>query len=596
MEQVTNTKIDMRCTPMQEIQSITNQIIECLHSGLIAVNREGIVIVCNKRAQQIMELGSDVIGKQIASVIPNTEMLDVLNTGQSHYNKKFYHKNKILMANRTPLVNNGGIVGAVTVFQDITELEEISTELESFKQINLELEGIIESSHDGIIITDGEGNVIKINNSLSRVTDLPKECYLGKKIDSLQDEGYFSYEPVAKRARIEKKTITGLQRIETGKEVMVTSTPVLDDAGQVIRVVTNVKDMSEIINLQEQLTQSLEVTGHLRTEFNKHIADELRSNNLITQNHKMLDIVEVVRRVADSNASVLLQGESGVGKEVLAKLVHIWSKREGAFLKVNCSALPAHLLESEMFGYARGAFTGANNLGKPGLFELADGGTLFLDEIEDLPLELQGKFLRVLQDGEFIRLGGTNVIRVNVRIIAASNKDLTTMVNDNKFRADLYYRLNVVPIMIPPLRERFEDIPLLAEYFLGQLNEKYKTQKVISSQLLKSFIDYPWPGNVRELRNVLERLVLISVGDVLGEREFRETMNSNIEGNRETIGGFSCPDSDENMPRLKEFLEEKEKELILRVFEKYKSSRRIGEILGISHTAVINKLKKYQAN
>lgn len=585
---------------MLDIQSFTNQImpslLDSMNTGLIAINREGIVFLCNKRAQQLMELGNDVIGKQIASVVPNTKMLDVINTGQSHYGKKFYYKDKILMANRTPLVDNGSIVGAVTVFQDITELEEVFTELELFKQINLELEGIIESSHDGIIITDGEGNVIKINSSLSRVTDLPKECYLGKKIDSLQEEGYFSYEPVAKRARIEKKTITGLQKIETGKEVMVTSTPVLDDNGKVIRVVTNVKDMSDIISLQEQLNQSLEVSGHLRTEFNKRIADELRSYNLITQNHRMLDIVEVVRRVADSNASVLLQGESGVGKEVLAKLVHIWSKRQGAFLKVNCSALPAHLLESEIFGYAKGAFTGANNSGKPGLFELADEGTLFLDEIEDLPLGLQGKFLRVLQDGEFIRLGGTSVIKVNVRIIAASNKDLTLMVKENKFRTDLYYRLNVVPIMIPPLRERFEDIPLLAEYFLGQLNEKYRTQKVINSQLLKSFIDYQWPGNVRELRNILERLILISAGDILGEREFRETMRSNIENNNEDVSAPCYLDVEKDIPRLKDFLEEKEKELILRAFEKYKNSRRTGEILGISHTTVLNKLKKYQAN
>ena len=584
---------------MQDIQRFTHQIIpsllDCIHSGLIAVNREGIVIVCNKRAQQVMELGSDIIGKQIASVIPNTEMLDVINTGQSHYNKKFYHKDKTLMANRTPLVDNGSIVGAVTVFQDITELEEVSTELESFKQINLELEGIIESSHDGIIITDGEGKVIKINNSLSRVTDLPKECYLGKKIDSLQDEGYFSYEPVAKRARIEKITITGLQKIETGKEVMVTSTPVLEEAGKVIRVVTNVKDMSEIVNLQEQLAQSLEVSGQLRTEFNKRIEDELRSNDIITKNHIMLDIVELTRRVADTNATVLLQGESGVGKEVFAKLVHVWSKRQGAFLKVNCSALPSHLLESEMFGYAKGAFTGASSMGKPGLFELADGGTLFLDEIEDLPLELQGKFLRVLQDGEFIRLGGTNVIKVNVRIVAASNKDLSLMVEEKKFRPDLYYRLNVVPMTIPPLHEREEDIPLLAEYFLSQLNEKYHTQKVLSPQILKKFIDYNWPGNVRQLKNIVERLILVSPGDVLKDSEFRISKNGEAKRNKnENTNGQTNGEPEEQIQLLKDALEEKEKEMVLRAYKEYKNIRRTGEVLGISHTAVLRKLKKYQ--
>lgn len=570
-------------------------LFECIHDGVIAINREGLVVVCNQRAREMLETGNDPIGKPITALVPNTQMPDVITTGQGSYNQKFYYKDKIFMTDRTPWLSNGEIVGAVTVFKDITEWEEVVTELEAFKQINLELEGIIESSHDGIIITDGEGKVVKINNSLLRATNLPKECYLGKKIDNLQEEGYFSYEPVAKRARIEKRTITGLQKIETGKEVMVTSTPVLDEARKVVRVVTNVKDMSEITNLQEQLAQSLEVSGQLRTEFNKRIEDELRSHNLITNNHKMLDLVELTRRVANSNASVLLQGESGVGKEVLAKLVHIWSKRQGAFLKVNCSALPAHLLESEIFGYVRGAFTGASNLGKPGLFELADEGTLFLDEIEDLPLELQGKFLRVLQDGEFIRLGGVNVIKVNVRIIAASNKDLTKMVQENRFRSDLYYRLNVIPIIIPPLRERLEDIPALTEYFLGQLNEKYKTKKVITSQLMKRFIEYQWPGNVRELRNVLERLVLISAGDFVSEYEFIDTTQNNMEKSNEHADVFSFQEFDENIPQLREFLEQKEKELILRAFRKYKNSRRTGEVLGVSHTTVLNKLKKYQS-
>lgn len=585
------------CMPVMKIfeNQIIPSLLDCIYNGIIAINREGLVILCNNRAQEMLGAGNDPIGKEITSILPNTEMLDVINTGQSHYGKKFYHKDKIFMVNRTPLLDNGNIIGAVTVFQDITELEDALTELESFKQVNLELEGIIASSHDGIIITDGEGNVIKINRALSRVTKLPEECFLGKKIDSLQEEGYFSFEPIAKRARLEKKIVTGLQRIETGKEVMVTSTPVYDDAGKVIRVVTNVTDMSDITNLQEQLTQSLEVSGHLRTEFNKLLEDELRSNELITRNHKMLDIVELVRRVADSNASVLLQGESGVGKEVFAKLVHAWSKRKGAFLKINCSALPGHLLESEIFGYSRGAFTGANNLGKPGLFELADEGTLFLDEIEDLPLELQGKFLRVLQDGEFIRLGGTNVIKVNVRIISASNKDLNLMIDQNKFRPDLYYRLNVVPVTIPPLRERLEDIPLLAEYFLGRLNDEYHTKKVISPQLLKRFVEHTWPGNVRELRNILERLTLVSLGDVIGEHEFMASKYSAM--NTIVSDCNSEPhnqDVDESIPRLKEALEEREKEIVLKAITKYKNIRRTGQILGISHTAVQRKLKKYQ--
>lgn len=577
----------------------TGQIIpslfDCIHSGIIAVNREGIVIICNAAAQKLLGTREEIIGKPIASIVPETKMLDIINTGLSEYGKRFYFKDKTFVVNRTPILDNGTVVGAVTVFQDITELEEISTELESFKKINKELEGIIASSYDGIIITDGEGYVMKINQALLRVTDLSRDYFLGKKIDSLYEDGLFSFEPVAKRARVGKKIITGIQKINTGKEVMVTSTPVFDDDGQVIRVVTNVRDMSDIINLQEQLAQSRELSNHLRSEFNKLLEDELRSHELITCNPEMFRIVELTRRVADSGVTVLLQGESGVGKEVFAKLVHVWSKRKGAFIKVNCSALPGHLLESEFFGYSKGAFTGANNEGKPGLFELADEGTLFLDEIEDLPLELQGKFLRVLQDGEFMRLGGTKVIQVNVRLIAASNKDLAQMVEEHKFRQDLYYRLNVVPIVIPPLRARTEDIPLLIEYFLKQLNEKYSTGKTISPQLLKRFMDYEWPGNVRELKNILERLVLTSSHDVLGEYSFEGSKHRVVDkaelvsDNKPVFEG-----EDEPIPPLKEALEQTEREILFKALRKYRNLRRIGQVLGISHTAVLRKLKKYQ--
>jgi len=583
---------------MPDVEILKDQVIpplfECVHNGIIAIDRNGVVVVCNERAKEMLGISDDVIGKPITSLVADAPMPNVVTTGQSYYNQKFYYRDKIFMSNWTPWLCRGKIVGAVNMLQDITELEDVLTELESFKQLNLELEGIIESSHDGITITDGDGHVIKFNNALLRVTGLPKESFLGKKIDCLQEEGHISYPPIAKRARIEKKFISGLHRIHTGKEVLVASTPVFDENGKVIRVVTNVKDMSEIISLQEQLAQSLEVSGQLRTEFNKRIADELRSHNLITCNHKMLDIVELTRRVADSNATVLLQGESGVGKELFAKLVHVWSNRKGAFLKVNCSALPGHLLESEVFGYAKGAFTGANSLGKPGLFELADEGTLFLDEIEDLPLELQGKFLRVLQDGEFIRLGGTKVIKVNVRIVAAANKDLSQMVEESKFRSDLYYRLNVVPILIPPLRERDEDIPLLADYFLNQLNEKYHTKKVMSPQLLKNFIEYKWPGNVRQLKNVVERLVLISPGDVIQEKEFRISDYEIKKDKSENAGILTSRGSDGEFPRFREAMNEREKELILGAYKKYKNIRRTGEVLGLSHTAVLRKLQKYR--
>lgn len=605
-----------------------NQVIslfECIHSGIIAVDAVGKVVVCNAAARKILGVGVEVAGTPINNLVPETKLLEVINSGRGDYGKQFYYRDKTYVVNRTPVFAEGKlgqeVVGAVTVFQDVTELEEISTELESFKKVNRELEGIIASSYDGLIITDGEGNVLKINQALLRVTDLKREHFLGQKIDSLYEKEIFSYEAVAKRARVGKKVVTGIQKIKTGKEVAVSSTPVFDDDGNVIRVVTNVRDMSDLAKLEEELNESRKLSDHLRSQFNKLLEEELRSHGLVTQSPEMYRLLDLIRRVAASDVTVLVQGESGVGKEVFAKLIHVWSQRKGAFIKVNCSALPGHLLESELFGYSKGAFTGANSEGKPGLFELAHDGTLFLDEIEDLPLELQGKFLRVLQDGEFMRLGATKCINVNVRLIAAGNKDLSEMVSERLFRQDLYYRLNVVPMTIPPLRQRIEDIPVLVEFLIEKFNRKYGTVKTVSSELVQKFTEYDWPGNIRELANIMERLVLLSPGESLNPPSWFTAMSvaqpevamsemqpgvsmSGVQPKLATaearsklhmpITSGEKPLSSHEIPKLKDALARTELELLSQALHKYKDSRSIGQALGISHTAVLKKLKKYR--
>jgi len=561
-------------------------ILDCIQVGVVAINHQGIVIFCNAEAKKMMGFKGEVIGRPIDTVLLNTGLTDVIKSGQAKYGEDYYLGKKRFKNNLSPIMNDGIAVGAVATFSYFTESVDISTELESFMKINQELEGIISSSYDGIIITDGDGIVLKVNDANQRATNLNAEDFLGRKIDSLYENGLFSNEPIAKQARMKKEIVTGLNRINTGKEVMVTSTPVLDEAGNVIRVVTNVRDMSDIISLQEQLNRSQEISNCLRSESNKALVEELHSHEVITKSPLMLKILELTRRVAGSAATVLLQGESGVGKEVFAKLLHAWSQRQGAFIKINCSAIPGHLLESELFGYAQGAFTGANREGKPGLFELADEGTLFLDEIEDLPLILQGKFLRVLQDQEFIRIGGTKVIKVNVRLIAASNQDLIEMVNEKKFRQDLFYRLNVVPIHIPPLRERPEDIPLLTEHFLTKFNRKYNLNKTLSPQLIQDFYSNTWPGNIRELINTLERLIITSPENVLRENPVNQANNSAAYAEKEVgeAGSFRT---------LKEALAESERDILVKTLEKHKSARLAGKVLGISHTAVLKKIKKY---
>jgi len=567
-------------------------ILNRIDTGILVIDPGGILVTCNAAAQKMLEINDRSIGTPLDSIPQAAELLGLIHSNRDHPDQRITFASKTLAMNSISGLGDDANEMLI-LLQDVTELDKIRVELKSREQLNKELEDIIASSYDGILITDGEGKVLKINESLLRITELPQEYFIGHKMESLYEDGHFLGESIESRARSSKKIVTDLQKIRTGKNVLVTATPMLDGQGNITRMVTNARDMSEIISLQEQLAQSQELSNRLQSEFNRMLEDELRSNEMITANPAMYKILELSRRVAGSAVTVLIQGESGVGKEVLAKLIHVWSKRQGAFIKVNCGAIPQHLLESELFGYNRGAFTGANREGKPGIFELAADGTLFLDEIEDLPLDLQVKFLQVIQDRAFIRLGGTKIIKVDVRLIAASNRELSKLVAEGKFRDDLFYRLNVVPVTIPPLRERDEDIPLLVDYFLHRYNHKYGGEKFLAPALLQKLRNYGWPGNIRELKNTIERLVVTCSGNLINT-EFLETAQN--------IPSLALPcdcaqpaagSSEEVFSTLKEVVENVEKDMLSKALKKYKNSRQIGRMLGISHTAVLKKIKKY---
>jgi len=573
-------------------EQLTNMILNRIDTGILVIDPGGILVTCNAAAQKMLEINDRSIGTPLDSIPQAAELLGLINSNRDHPDQRITFASKTLAMNSISGLGDDANEMLI-LLQDVTELDKIRVELKSREQLNKELEDIIASSYDGILITDGEGKVLKINESLLRITELPQEYFIGHKMESLYEDGHFLGESIESRARSSKKIVTDLQKIRTGKNVLVTATPMLDGQGNITRMVTNARDMSEIISLQEQLAQSQELSNRLQSEFNRMLEDELRSNEMITANPAMYKILELSRRVAGSAVTVLIQGESGVGKEVLAKLIHVWSKRQGAFIKVNCGAIPQHLLESELFGYNRGAFTGANREGKPGIFELAADGTLFLDEIEDLPLDLQVKFLQVIQDRAFIRLGGTKIIKVDVRLIAASNRELSKLVAEGKFRDDLFYRLNVVPVTIPPLRERDEDIPLLVDYFLHRYNHKYGGEKFLAPALLQKLRNYGWPGNIRELKNTIERLVVTCSGNLINT-EFLETAQN--------IPSLALPcdcaqpaagSSEEVFSTLKEVVENVEKDMLSKALKKYKNSRQIGRMLGISHTAVLKKIKKY---
>ncbi|KYZ75682.1 diguanylate cyclase [Anaerosporomusa subterranea] len=383
------------------------------------------------------------------------------------------------------------------------------------------LDQIFDNSYDSIWVIDRFGKVVMANRAASRMLQVDHEDIIGKNVRELVEKGV--YRPSTALAAIESRTmVTGLVRTAHGLNLMSTSTPLIDENGEITMVVTNSRDKDSVDKFIATLEQERAQTNRYKSAVN-YLGDfKLDNKQLIAESTAMRQILYKIGIIAKTDSTIILFGESGTGKEVIARHIHRNSPRvKEPFIPVNCAAIPNELLESEFFGYTRGAFTGANSQGKPGLFELADKGTLFLDEIGEMPLSLQSKLLRVLETGEVQRVGGTTVQKVDVRLLSATNRDLKHMVSQKSFRGDLYYRLNVIPVHIPPLRDRSEDVVALSRCFLEEFNKKYGYAKVLRQQILDVFLAYNWPGNVRELRNVIERLVLTSPTDDLDfEEEF----------------------------------------------------------------------------
>ena len=386
---------------------------------------------------------------------------------------------------RLPIVDNDGkIVGVITQTDLINSLmKKISKEYRDLKNIKLsimELDSIIECSYDGIYITDGEANTIKVNNAYERITGLKKADVLGKNMKDLEMEGFIS-QSATLLVLSSRETTTIQQEFNTGVKVLVSSNPIFDKNGEIIMVVTNVRDVTQLYELKEQLQRNKEITRKYVSEIEEMRIQLLNTSEIVAEDHKTIEIIQLANRIAKVDTTILMLGETGTGKDQIAKHIHKVSNRHGKqFIKVNCGAVPTSLIESEFFGYEKGSFTGANKEGKIGLFEMASGGTIFLDEVGEIPMDMQVKLLRVLQEMEVVRIGGTKPIKIDVRVLAATNRDLEEMIKNKQFREDLYYRLNVVPLFIPPLRERKQDIVPLINFFLRQLNKKYGFNKVFA--------------------------------------------------------------------------------------------------------------------
>lgn len=375
------------------------------------------------------------------------------------------------------------------------------------------LREIIDNMRTGIWITDGEGKVLIVNNESVKTGGLTRDEVIGRTMDELLKVGYIT-ESATLKVMASRKEECIVEELGTGGHCMTTSIPMFCQ-GEIDIIVSVERNISEVEKLKSLLNEQVEMKKELQKELLKFQSrkDEL-CGRMVTRNINMLHIREMAEDIGKIDAAVMITGESGTGKEVIADIIHKSSRRrEAPFVKVNCAAIPETLMESEFFGYEQGAFTGAGGNGKIGLFELADGGTLFLDEVGELSIPIQSKLLRVLQDKEVRRVGGEKSISVDIRIIAATNRDLKAEVAKGTFRKDLYYRLFVVPIALPPLRERKEDIELLTKHFLDIFNKQYNMKKTIGPEAMEIMERYQWPGNVRELRNVVERLVVSGAGN-----------------------------------------------------------------------------------
>ncbi|ACB85482.1 sigma-54-dependent Fis family transcriptional regulator [Natranaerobius thermophilus] len=558
-------------------------ILDSVYNGIIAINKEGEINLFNKSASEILGMSKEeVLGCDIREIIPETGLFKVLESSQTFTTEKFVVNKKTLLTNRSPIFKEGELIGALGIFQDISELEHISQELAKTKAINDELRAIIESSYDGFWITDGEGYTIMINSSYERISGAKAEEVVGRHMKELEEEGFCS-ESVTLKVLEQKERVTLMHELFSGKKVMVTGNPVFDSDGNITKVVTNVRDISELLELKDELEKTQALTRHYKEKLTE-MEEKLGEGEIVAKSKVKKRLLAQAARVAAFDSTVLITGETGVGKEIVAKYIHQNSNRsEQPFIKINCGAIPENLLESELFGHEPGSFTGASKNGKPGKFEIANGGTLLLDEIGELSKDLQVKLLRALQDQEITRIGGVKPRQLDVKIIACTNRDLEEMVSQGEFREDLYYRLSVVPLYIPPLRERPDDIPFLIRHYIRKYNEKYGVNKGLSSSALEELVSYNWPGNVRELENMIERLVIMVPENLIETSDLPQQIK---ESNVKILENLSLPDAVSKL----------EKRMLQKAMEQSNNTREAAQILGVAQSTVVRKLDKYGLN
>ena len=560
-------------------------------SALMVVDKNYNIERANIAAQKLLEKltrgkKEEFVGANIEDIIPELKGNNRISDGVFEVNIDgitYY-----MLPFRIDKDGNDDSIGILMI--DVYAHKEIESELAYQKETAKDFEEILEGSFDGILVTDAEGKILFVNSSYERIAEIKRSEMEGKYMRDLINPVWMP-ESVAHIVARERTVVSKRQVVKSGRHIMVTGRPVFDNKKNIKKIIINARDITEIYDLTEELQKARENEKQYINRFSSPLlGTDDSGQKILAISESMKNVLSLAEKVANFHATVLILGESGVGKEEVAKFIHENSMRkEKPFVVVNCGAIPDNLLESELFGYEKGAFTGAMQTGKQGLFEAAEGGTIFLDEIGEMPLDFQVKLLRFLESKEVRRVGAVDSKIVDVRVVAATNRDLFEMVQEGTFREDLYYRLNVVQIDVPPLRKRIDDIMPLASLFLNRYNKKYGQEKQLTYDLVKALEKHPWPGNVRQLKNIMENMVIVSNNEYLQTEDLPWNEKDKKNEMNRTIG--SLVENDEL--GLNEAVEELEKRILQRAKDTCGTTRKIAEKLKVNQSTVVRKLQKY---
>ncbi|MCP1123019.1 sigma 54-interacting transcriptional regulator [Bacillus sp. 3103sda1] len=563
-------------------------ILMSIPMGIFVVDREKKIVNCNESGLKMIKSTSEkVLNVPAEQIFSGEHINNVYATGKTILNQLQITNEMGVLVDYSPIPSlDQSIEGLVIIVQDLPMVEEMAMEIEYIKDLNKDLNAILSSIYDEILVVNPKGELIRYSETI--INDFwggDLKDLLGENLLDLERKGLFS--PSVTRLVLEqKKKVSIVQETKSGRKILAVGNPVFSETGELHRIIIASRDITEATRLKTELHEMKKISEQYKKELDNYKNKDRFLKKLIYCSPKMEQIINQAKKIADFSSNVLISGESGVGKEVIAQAIHQLGNRSSKpFLKLNCGAIPESLLESELFGYTKGAFTGADKNGKEGYFKRADQGILFLDEIGEMPLHLQVKLLRVLQEQEVIPIGSTVPTKINVQIIAATNKSLEKMVEAGTFREDLFYRLNVIPLHVPSLRERMEDVPVLAFHFLQQLNEKYNKNYHLTPDAMNLLEFYSWPGNVRELQNMIERLV-VSADEPVIEAEFVSkflTLGYDFKKSKPVITRV--------LP-LQEALHSVEEQLILLAMKQYKTTTKAAKALGISQSSVSRKYQK----